>query len=189
MKTTILSIIAIAISLLALYLTCFGSVVPSQTSLVLSILSILVTALIGWQIFQVISFEDRINQIAKDSTDKIMEDIFNDIHSINTALMTLNNHAVSIMTDSVPDGKKIHDLMLALDLQTRSKHPNNVAPVLNTLSSSLQDILRSYQGNQELHLLKGQESFYESVLQRVNKCKHVQGKLSLPTQSIFDLEI
>lgn len=163
------------------FFTCFMDYFFNSVTTIISILSLLVTFLVGWQIYQTIFVEHKIRKIAKEAAKEITKNVSYDL---NLILSANNEILASTHCSGIPEmkHKEIHVLFSAVDLLLKCKDSNNSKPMLVAAVNLLQKSFDKNHGH--LHLLKGQEVFYKKILEKVNKLQGIH--LHLPDDCVYD---
>lgn len=137
-----------------------------------TVLSVLVTLLLGWQIWSVVGFEKRVNSI-NDRIDKQVIKIANDFNHITTANEYKWN-AADILCDPTDPANSVKWWIKALEEASKTETDGiNEAVIDNILTSVDEDIEYFFRNKKDLFLTESEKERYISVAMAIKNKKAV----------------
>lgn len=154
--------IAIVISLFALYCSCFSNMDPALTGFVLGALSLLVTALIGWQIVQYIFADKNMRKVVDESSQKLISDFTHVVTSLTLIEEAKDYDSRNKCLSSVDTlFSVIQELNQCNNQSLRENNLYRVAALLLQFFDSGKD-------EKGYHVLKGKKALYLSLIDSIS---------------------
>lgn len=162
-KPLVLSTVAVCISLASLlfvWIRC-KPVEVEPFGVIVSALSILVTVLIGFQIYNYISFRTEMKIIVDDT----IKNAFDNFFHVFTGYIDASTCNVISMCYTI---EIFDDLMNALNEISKSKDPNMNFLALNFIMAKLVSAVTHFHKYDTKCILHGKRSYYLNILRKVN---------------------
>lgn len=132
-------------------------------SILVGILSLLVTALIGWQIFNFIYIKDEV----KDQITNNVEKAFNDLTPILKGMMVLGD-SKSFYNGNMTQA--LDDNMIALETIFLSENCKLIEAAVGVIMGNLYEIKKDMEGCERIEIFKDQKPRYAALLKKVDHC-------------------
>lgn len=128
-------------------------------SILVGILSLLVTILIGWQIFNFIYIKDEV----KEQINSNIENSFNDLIPILKGMMVLGD-SKSFYSGNMTQA--LDDNMIALESVFQSKNSKLIEPAVNVIMCNLYEIKKDMEACNKIMIFKDQKPRYSELLKK-----------------------
>lgn len=132
-------------------------------SILIGILALLVTALIGWQIFNFIYIKDEV----KDQINNNVERAFNDLIPVLKGMMVLGD-SKSFYNGNMTQA--LDDNMIALESIFQSKNYKLIEAAVGVIMGNLYEIKKDMEGCERITIFKDQKPRYVALLKKVDHC-------------------
>lgn len=150
-------------------------------SSLVGILSLLVTVLIGWQIFNFIYIKDEVKKLIRTQ----VEDSFNDLEPILKGMITLGVSKAFFAGEMV---QAMDDNFIALESILKSRNSKLIEIALDVIMNNLYRIKRDMEASKKFEVFRDQKPKYISLIRKtdhfykdelisfIEKCKEIEYK-------------
>lgn len=152
------SIISGTISFLAIWIALPNnkSIAYTHQDVVVDILGILVTVLIGWNIFTVVDIKRKAESIAH---------ISNDLEKIMSSILQMSIHSFTIRSDKEA---VINSCFLSLDKAIECENDSVRSSAIKEIMKLLHQIRGTYKNGDKICIYNGTKEYYNSVLWNID---------------------